>query len=318
MIKLNKIAALAALVLICNYGLAQPLKDNLEKSLTQEQGTGKEETRTDAPEPSDLQGAKKEQVQTRDTNKDTPKEKDPSAEIPDEFKKLMSNSKSEVEQANKESTLQKDAESLKAAEPYSAPGSQTTLTNSSSGTAPPSLDLTNTELILVTAIYGLLIIINFVVYLLVPRLRTATISIPFNLGGGSSAGRKWQQNLLEISLLFGLTWLYFAFNLKKYWTEQDSWLAMERGLGWFATLQVIYVLTRLVIAFRTRCPKCKVTFARKTLNVDMEPRATFQKTIPGTSTTKTWETGTKTYYYSCVNCSNDWVRKAPYERPLGS
>jgi hypothetical protein len=161
----------------------------------------------------------------------------------------------------------------------------------------------------------LYLILNFIFYNKNNTTKKILIRPPFGIGNKiaeddvSGAATKNTRLFVEFGAL--CAWGFIGF-LPIFAGVKTNETILETVLisGFLAILgHLIYLPLLMVFAYATRCPKCKVSYARKVVNTFKEPSQNYRtsKTNPAGQTFFTdHETGVNHTDYICQVCSHEW------------
>jgi hypothetical protein len=161
----------------------------------------------------------------------------------------------------------------------------------------------------------LYLVLNFIFYNKNNTTKKLLIRPPFGIGNKiadddiSGAATKNTRMLVEFAAL--CVWGFIAFlPLFAGVRTQDSILETILGSGLLTLCgHLVYLPALMGMAYATRCPKCKVSYARKTVNTFKEPSQNY-RTSKTNSAGQTFftdhETGVNHTDYICQVCSHEW------------
>jgi hypothetical protein len=181
---------------------------------------------------------------------------------------------------------------------------------------------TNIEKYISLAIYSLLVLLNFAIYLWKPALRKFMFATPFDIGvkkDPSDTTQKWKRYMLELTLLIGVSFFLLsqAVGELKITENVDYTNDILINLKTFFSAYIFYLLVRFIIGYRSKCPKCKTPFAAKTVNSYEEPKSTYVGRGGGGVARYNWENGLKHQEYLCTCCGHEWKKVKSYKKNLG-
>lgn len=166
-----------------------------------------------------------------------------------------------------------NAESANVSERNDQSEEKSQILSTGSTTQSPKYPLTESELQIAWATFGIFLAVNFVLYNLLPRIRFILIATPFDLAANhgksetekSPKAKKYITELLLLILI--IFWQYLTLESGRNQTAEYSQIELiEQTLINCIGIQLLYVITRLIVGWRTKCPKCKSTFAKKVIN----------------------------------------------------
>jgi hypothetical protein len=240
-------------------------------------------------------------------------------QIPEDFKKLMENSKDDIQQSKKMESLQKDSEILIQKNESLNSTSATTVSESK-----PHFPLTKSELQLTEFIFIGLIFSNFLGFIFAPFLRSVLISTPFGIFvkvpqddafQATKRSRYWTEFILLILIIVAYFWMMG--NLKISPDENIPFVRIQSFIVFFMC-QIGYLIIRFGYGQSTKCPKCKTTFAAKTVNSYEEPKSTYQEKADASGRMKVMETGVKVTEFICTHCNYEWRKTSNYKKRIGN
>jgi hypothetical protein len=196
------------------------------------------------------------------------------------------------------------------------------------GNSRQSCKLDSIEKTISIGLISIFLILNFILYAHNKKIRFLTISTPFDVFAKESSGELGVQNnykkyIIEFSLLILFVGLYAGATSEK--STGPGGLTADAGYSPF-TLNCIlilsflyfsYLILRFIFGFSSRCPKCKLQFASRTLSSHDEPKSTYEKRrtmTNGAVKIDVWETGITIKEQICFSCSHAWTTTKSYKK----
>ena len=195
------------------------------------------------------------------------------------------------------------------------------LITDSSGNARQSCTLTGNEIIINFSIFLLLLLVNFIFYCKNKKIRFLLISTPFDLfvkkeEQNLSLPTNYKKYFYELIILTLFVVCYFSLSSGFKSSPEENYLStLVASVFIFVFVHIAYLIIRLIVAFSSRCPKCKMTYASRVQNSYDEPKTTYEKRY--TNWVDIRETGISVSEYMCINCNHQWKKTKSYDKSIG-
>jgi len=202
-----------------------------------------------------------------------------------------------------------------------ADGISCVIKTDSNGKSRQVCNLTEYENIINYSVFILLLLINFIVYSNSKKLRFLLISTPFDLfvkkdADTASLPSNYKKYFYELILFALFAAGYFAMSKEFKSTPEENYLStLGNSVFAFVFFHIAYLIIRLIVAFSSRCPKCKMTYASRSQNSYDEPKSTYEKRY--TNWVDIRETGISVSEYMCINCNHQWKKTKSYDKSIG-
>ena len=181
----------------------------------------------------------------------------------------------------------------------------------SSGSKPISVLIT---LCLIPLVY---LLINFIFYKRTKFTRRFFIAPPFGIGDDktkntdSNADTKKRRLLWEFGIFCAAVFVMFSSLFIDVNWEQTILTSLIDGVGFAVFGHIIFIGGRFFAEYKTRCPKCKATYAAKLVNSYKEPKTNYIEGGDGKPRYSV-EQGLNHENYICEVCSHEWHIAKPY------